>query len=142
MAEFVVHSLLTNNERCFKYFPDIGRKKTKDCKALPDNKGNNSRKRRREIFVRLSAKKMNRAEVRRERKKRDKPQPCLWATFKYNTNLYNAILFLPEIVHSGENYLMKATLKVKVQTIVLILSSVKYNIKIFLDRQPYFDCEN
>jgi hypothetical protein len=35
-------------------------------------------------FTPVRAQKMNRAEVRRERKKRDKPQPCLWATFNYS----------------------------------------------------------
>jgi hypothetical protein len=54
-------------------------------------------------FTPVCAQKMNRAEVRRERKKRDKPQPCLWATFNYNKNLYyKAILFLPEIVRTRQ----------------------------------------
>jgi len=59
-------------------FSDIGRKKLKLAKSRPTIKiiaAENSG----EKTAPICAQKRNRAEVRRERKKRDKPQPCLWA---------------------------------------------------------------
>jgi len=120
-------------------FSDIGRKKLKLAKSRPTIKiiaAENSRGKNTSVC----AQKRNRAEVRRERKKRDKPQPCLWAILIITKTSAKHYYFCQKLFVPGENYLTEHTLKVRI--LIVILPTVKYNIKIFSARQLYFDHKN
>jgi len=116
-------------------FSDIRLKKLKLTKPRPIAKAITVENSKGKIAS-VCAQKMNRAEVRRERKKRDKPQPCLWATLIITNISTKHYYFLPEVVHIWRKLSYKHTLKVGILTIVM--HSFNYNIKIFSATQVYF----
>jgi hypothetical protein len=71
----------------------------KTAKLLPDNANNGGRKRKQKPWLDLQCIRGNRAEVRRERKKRDILSPVNVLSLKpiYHKILYKAILFFQKI---------------------------------------------